>query len=638
MVEWWSADADASAAASLGALPGRERLAGRLRDLMAAGSIDGIEVRGRRTFVLRRSGAEAQPKLFVHDPDAEFPHLALDPNAVSPDGAWALDWWSPSLDGALLAYGMTDLRSGESVLRVRDVDSAIDLPDRIPRTPRAGAAWLADRSGFFYARLPKPGEAPEAELDYHRRIYFHRLGTDTLNDGLVFGGGRAKEDWPEVAMSADGRYLLLTVRQGTRRTELYVSDLRAKSTDFVAVAAGVDAYYEGKFEGDTLYILTDEDAPKGRIAATDFRKPFRMMGLRPKGRAWRRPNWREVVPEGPFVIAGFEPVNGRVVVHGLERGISRLSVYDAEAAPLREIALPRQGSVRALARAPGFGEFLVLHESFFQPTTLYRCGTSASTAAVVSALQPSWDPAAYEVREESFLARDSGTVRLLLASKKGLRNDRNAPTILLARGAGPRRPAPFFAPHLQTWFEKGGLLAVPVSERALDFEDAARWLAAKEYTRPERLAAVGAGLGGLAAGAAAIQAPGIFAAAVLLSPVTDLLGLGRMPPGARWVRDFGVPDGSSETLRLAGLSPLHLASQGAPYPAFLISAGPWDAEVHPAHSRKLAARLQACSSSGKPVLLRIRPRAGSPAGRPLKAFLDELTEGYGFLMKHLGVP
>ncbi|MBI5622467.1 MAG: prolyl oligopeptidase family serine peptidase [Elusimicrobia bacterium] len=637
MVEWWSADADSKAADFLGALPGRERLRQRLGELMRAGSIEGIEVRGERLFVLRRSSGDLQPKLFVHDPGEETPLLALDVDAISPDGTWALDWWSPSLDGALLAYGLTDLRVGESVVRVRDVDSAVDLPDRIPRAPAAGAAWLADRTGFFYGRLPKPGSVPEAELDYHRRIYFHLLGTDPLDDPLVFGGGRPKEEWPEARMSPDGRYLLVTVRQGSRRSELYVSDLRAKSTDFVTIVAGADALFEGKFGGDTLYILTNEDAPRGRIAATDFRKPFKVLGLRPKARAWKRPNWREVVPEGPLAIAGFEPVEGGVVVHSLERGISRLSVYDLEGTGLREIALPGSGSVRALAGRPRSDAFYVVHESFFAPTALLRCAAGGSAASVVSAVAPSWRPGAFEAREESFLDRDGKAVTVWLASRKGLRRDRNAPAMVLAPGAGAAAPVPFFAPHLAAWFEKGGLLAVPVSEKAVDLEDAARWLVAKEFTRPERLAAVGTGLGGLAAGWAAVRAPEVFRAAALSSPWTDLLGLGRMSPGARWVRDYDVRGPDGLPLRLAEMSPLHQVEQGVPYPAFLISAGTWDQEVHPSQSRKLAARLQACTSSGKPVLLRVRARAGRERGRPLDVVLDELADRYAFLLRELGV-
>jgi prolyl oligopeptidase len=179
---------------------------------------------------------------------------------------------------------------------------------------------------------------------------------------------------------------------------------------------------------------------------------------------------------------------------------------------------------------------------------------------------------------------------------------------------------------------------VPLTDRALDVEDAGRWLVAKEYTRPERLSVAAVGRGALAAGMAAVRAPEMFRAAVLLSPLTDLLGLQHMAPGARWVRDYDPPEVPGSAARLAERSPLHRVEQGVPYPAFLLSAGSWDQEVHPAHGRKLAARLQSCSSSGLPVFLKVRARAGSQRGRPLDAVLDELADQYGFLMGQLGMP
>ncbi|MBI4677250.1 MAG: S9 family peptidase [Elusimicrobia bacterium] len=642
MVEWWAADSDARAAAVLEGLAGRDRLRKRLAGLMKAGSIEGIAIRGDRLFVLRRFGAEAQPKLFVQDLAARSPHLALDPGAISPDGAWALDWWAPSIDGALLAYGMTELLSGESVLRVRDVDSSLDLPDRIPRAPGSGVAWLADRTGFFYVRLPREGSVPEDELAYHARVCFHRLGTDPLHDDDVFGEGRPKEDWPEIQGSPNGRYVLVTVRQGLSRSELHVADLKGKTTDFVPVVAGRDAVFEGKIRGDTLFILTNEDAARGRIVATDLRKPFRILGRRPGAAAARRANWREIVPEGPFTITDFELADDRVVVSALERGASRLSVRDDEGEGLREVPLPAMGALRALAGRPGSGELYLLHESFFHPTTLYRYALASGALSPVASLRRgapagllAADLAAFETREESFLAKDGTPVAMFLASRRGLRKDRNAPTLVLAGEASQGGATPFFAPHLLAWFEKGGLLALPNARSADDVEAAARWLVAKEYTRPQRLAVAGAGRPALLAAGAMAQAPELFRAAVLFSPLTDLLELYRMPPGLRWARDYGSPAGPEQRRGLARLSPLHRIEPGVGYPAVLVSAGEWDREIDPAHSRKLAARLMACSASGRPALFRLRADAGRRRGRPLGPVLDELTDFYGFLMWQL---
>jgi prolyl oligopeptidase len=51
----------------------------------------------------------------------------------------------------------------------------------------------------------------------------------------------------------------------------------------------------------------------------------------------------------------------------------------------------------------------------------------------------------------------------------------------------------------------------------------------------------------------------------------------------------------------------------------------------------MAARLQAATSSGRPVLLRLESRAGHGAGKPLNKVLEELTDTWAFVFSELAV-
>ena len=75
-------------------------------------------------------------------------------------GTTALDWYYPSEDGTLLAYGLSENGSEQSVLHVLEVETGRLLPERIPRTRAAALAWLPDDSGFYYTRYPAPGAVP----------------------------------------------------------------------------------------------------------------------------------------------------------------------------------------------------------------------------------------------------------------------------------------------------------------------------------------------------------------------------------------------------------------------------------------------------------------------------------------------
>ncbi|TPW16695.1 MAG: prolyl oligopeptidase, partial [bacterium] len=202
----------------LDAVPGRDYIRGRLNQLMTIGTLDAPTVRGARRFYLKRSGDQEQPVLYVRD--AGEPRILIDPNTLSGDGTTALDWWYPSPDGKLVAWGSS--RSGDewSTLRVRDVESGRDRVEEIPRTRAASVAWLPDATGFYYTRYPDIGDGPRGDENYHRRIFRHQLDADSRADSLVFGEGRAPEDWVDVQISKDGRWLLASISIGWDRTEL----------------------------------------------------------------------------------------------------------------------------------------------------------------------------------------------------------------------------------------------------------------------------------------------------------------------------------------------------------------------------------------------------------------------------------
>jgi prolyl oligopeptidase len=77
---------------------------------------------------------------------------------------------------------------------------------------------------------------------------------------------------------------------------------------------------------------------------------------------------------------------------------------------------------------------------------------------------------------------------------------------------------------------------------------------------------------------------------------------------------------------------------GTAYPAVLLTTGESDSRVDPMHARKLAARLQAATSSGRPVLLRVEGRAGHGQGKPVSKLVEEWTDVWAFIGAELGLP
>ena len=652
----WTEEQNAATRQALDARPGRDVLRKRLEALSSVGTLRDVVVRGSRVFYLKRVGLQNQPVLYVRDAPGAAPRVLIDPNSMSADGTTALDWWRPSHDGLLVAYGVSEKGSEESVLRVRDVDSVLDLPDRISRARHASVAWLPDRSGFYYTRYPAPGEVPPGEEKYHRHVFFHAMGGDPLNDEPVWGRGRPMEDWPDVQVSPDGRYLLVSASKGWSRTDLYLRDLTEDATGFAVVVEGRGAVYEGRFHGDNLYLLTNDGAPRFKIMAAEIFSPYKFLGRKRPREFWDRTQWKTVVPERKFTITGFEIAGSVLAVELLERAVSRLQLITLDGRPVTEVPVPPLGSVSSFAGRPGSAHLYFVWQSFFSPPALY----DYPIRGALKKLDEIRAPAAledFQSEQVTYQSKDGTLITMFLVKPKRLRRDKNAPTLLTGYGGFSVNMTPTFSPHLILWLERGGLYALPnlrgggeygeewhqagmLSRKQNSFDDflaAADWLTAGEYTRPERLAISGGSNGGLLVGAALTQAPAKFRAAVASVPLMDMLKYHRFLLARLWIPEYGSPDEMLARQWLAEYSPYHRVRPATPYPAVLLMSGESDTRVDPMHARKMAAKLQESTNSGRPVFLRMEAKAGHGAGKPLSKTVDELVDRYGFLFWQLGM-
>ncbi|MFN8570018.1 MAG: prolyl oligopeptidase family serine peptidase [Kouleothrix sp.] len=170
-----------------------------------------------------------------------------------------------------------------------------------------------------------------------------------------------------------------------------------------------------------------------------------------------------------------------------------------------------------------------------------------------------------------------------------------------------------------------------------DLIAAAGYLIDAGYTRPARLAIKGRSNGGLLMGAALTQRPDLFRAVVAYVGIYDMLRLELDPNGAFNVTEFGSVTDPEQFAALYAYSPYHRVVDGVAYPAVLLVTGDHDGRANPAHSRKMAARLQAATSSGLPVLLRTSANAGHGIGTSLNERIAEETDAYAFLFDQLGM-
>jgi prolyl oligopeptidase len=170
-----------------------------------------------------------------------------------------------------------------------------------------------------------------------------------------------------------------------------------------------------------------------------------------------------------------------------------------------------------------------------------------------------------------------------------------------------------------------------------DFIAAAEYLLREKLTSPERLAVSGRSNGGLLAGAALTQRPELFRAVISGVPLLDMIRYPKFRIAKLWIPEYGDPDKPDEFAWLHAYSPYHRVVDGTRYPAVFIFTAESDTRVDPMHARKMTARLQAASTSGRPVLLRLESQAGHGMGKPLAKVIDQYTDELVFLFRELGV-
>jgi prolyl oligopeptidase len=639
----WIAAQNAHTEALLGAQPLREHYRRRLAEVLAMGTVAAPAERGGRYFYQRREGSQDQPVLYVRHTVGGPDNVLLDPNTASERGVVALDWWYPSRDGGLLAYGYSQGGDEKSTLRILDVETGDHLPDEIAYTRYASLAWEPDGGGFHYTRYPAPGSVPAGEENYHQHVFHHRLGDDPAADSNLFGEGRDMTEMLEVDLSPDGRWLSVFAHHGWARNEVHVCDLRAERPSFLPVVAGIDALFEGRALGDALYLQTNWRAPKGRIIAIDLPHPE-------PGR------WHELVPEREDVILQGVTIAGeRLVVHEVRDVVSHIGVYTLDGSPLPAPELPPLGSVDALSGRWDSDELFIGYQSHTVPSTVFRYELAGGVLSTWAALEPPIDMGRFDVRQVTYASRDGARVPMFIVAPRDLPLTGDHPTVLTGYGGFNISLTPAFAATVLPWLEGGGVYAVAnlrggneygeawhragmLGNKQHVFDDfiaAAEYLVAEGYTRPERLAISGGSNGGLLVGAALTQRPDLCRAVVCRVPLLDMLRYHHYRIAKLWVPEYGSAEDAEQFEWLYAYSPYHHVTPGTAYPAVYFATAESDSRVDPMHALKMAALLQS-SGTARPVLLHVETEAGHGQGKPLSKTIREEADVWTFLSWQLG--
>ncbi|MEX0847883.1 MAG: prolyl oligopeptidase family serine peptidase [Ilumatobacteraceae bacterium] len=634
----WVAQQNQHTRQALDARPDRERWHERLSALVALPTVLSCAVRHDRLFVLERGAGADQFALVLRsstDSSVE-PRLLLDPAAMAADGAVAIDWYHPNDDGSLVAVGLSEGGTEDSILHLIDVADGRLQPLRIPDTRAASVAWHPDGTGFWYTRYPTGDH-------YRRHIRWHLLGADPADDPVVFDRLPTPESWPDVQVSADGQHVLVEMSVGWSRSDAHL--LHVPSATWHTVVEGADAVTSLRFASGGLIGHTTVEAPNGRVVGVSLDEP---------GVA----NWVTVVPErSDVVVGGVVAVADELLVVSSRSAVDTVERWTSDGRAIGVVDGLGVVAVGQLTSDREAGVAFVVVSSFDAPTCVWRY--ESGSIGRWAPEPPSADAVVSLVVEQcSYPSLDGTEIGLFVIRRADVVPGPAVPLILNGYGGFAITESPQWVPNLAAWCAQGGVWAIAglrggyehgerwhhAGRRATkqnvfdDFHSAGDWLVAQGMASHERMALVGGSNGGLLVGAALTQRPDLARAVWCAVPLLDMVRFPQFLIARLWTDEYGDPDVAEEFGWLYAYSPYHAVEHGTAYPSVLFTTAEGDTRVDPLHARKMAAMLQHAAErhDDRPVLLLQSGRAGHGVGKPSSMRVAEGVDVLAFMSWQLG--
>lgn len=603
-------------------------------------------------FIRRNSGLQNQSVVYVQASPTAKPRMLLDPNKLSPDGSIALKGGAPSPDGKYYAYALSNGGSDWESIHMMDVASGKQHSDVIRWVKFSGISWTHDDKGFFYSRYPEPpgGEKAISHAVVNQKLYYHKLGTPQSDDTLIY----ARADLPHAGIgsgvSEDGRYLMVFIENNSiTNNELFYADFgNPDKPDLGAKIQPLytknDAMYSPVGHiGDTLYLQTTLDAPKGRIVAAKFSDPDPA-------------HWRVVVPQAEGVLANATLADGRILANYRDVAKSNLKFFGTNGKLISALSLPTLGTVGGISARNDSATAYYAFTSYLYPTTIYKIDVANGKTSVSFKPDVKFDSSPYETKQVFYTSKDGTKVPMFIVAKKGINLDGSHPTVLYGYGGFDITITPSFNPMLPVWLEMGGVYAVAnlrgggtygeawhhagmFGKKQNVFDDfawAAKYLIKQGYTSSKHLGIQGYSNGGLLTGASITEHPDLFGAAFIGHGVLDMLRYQKFSGGSFWVPEYGSSDKKQDFQWLIKYSPLQNVHAGTCYPPTLITTSWDDDRVVPSHEFKFAAKIQQAQGCANPILLHTTAST-SHTYMPTDKQIRESADVWAFEAYNLGI-
>jgi prolyl oligopeptidase len=582
-----------------------------------------------RVFYLGRTSDEPLAKLYVRQGMGGAETLLFAPEEGVPRGlpSQAINIYTPSPDGKHVALVTAPADAELGVMRVREVDSRRDVGAPIPSIwGELGAIWEPDGKSFYYIRTLDVG-SPNANVFQHQRVFRRALagGDDVPVFGWQVAGAPAARanDWPFLLLSAGSPYAVGVLSEGVNSpARLFVTErakLGSAAPGWRAVTEDKDGVRDYAAAGSWLYVKSFVGASRFHILRYDLSAPGTPAV--------------EVVPEQAGVIEQLGAAQDGLYYVVRQSSASEIFHLPHRAGPerARRLPLPYAGAVDLPDAHPDLPGALFMLDAWTRARQLFSASPEGvqNTGLIAAGSLGSGD----DLLAEDMICKghDGAKVPMTVVGPRARPRDRSTPVLLNGYGGYGFTITAHLEPRWRAWYELGGRIAFvnPRGSGAYgeawyragmgptkpntwkDMIACAEALIAAGHSSPATLGIVGTSMGGVAVGRAVTERPDLFRVAFMRVGVLDAIRfIEATSNGPNHELEMGTLQSPAGVRALLEMSSYHHVRDGVGYPAVLLTHGLNDNRVAPWISMKMAARLQAATGSGRPVLLRTEKEGG----------------------------
>ena len=493
----------------LNKIPFRKKLKERLTKLWNYEKYSTPIKKGEFYYFTKNDGIQNQPVICSRKGITGKEKELLDINKLSLDGTVALTGFAVSNNGKYLAYATAKAGSDWETIKIMDMETEKPMSDELNWVKFSELSWKGNT--LYYSRYPDAAKGSElTKKNENHRVYSHVVGNPQSQDQIIFENREHPLRTYTAQITDDEKFLIIYESESTSGNAMYVRDLNKKDKE-AAEWKYIVSDFKNDFRvvdniGNTLLVITNRNAPKGRLVAIGADKI-------------EEDKWKTIIKEKDDEVLQNAVLSGdKLITLCMKDATSKLYVNTGTGVQENEIPLPSLGTVDAISGTRTANSLLFSFSSFTVAPTIYKFDLGSKKPDVLFGPKLDFKAENFETEQVKYKSKDGTEIPMFIVHKKGMELDGTAPTMIYAYGGFNISQTPSFKVERLAFLEQGGVFALPcirgggeygeewhqagmkLNKQNVfdDFMAAAEYLQTERWTSPEFTAITGRSNGGFA--------------------------------------------------------------------------------------------------------------------------------------------